>query len=79
MLTKTDLENIRQLIKEEVDFKIDALKEDIVLFKDEILHEIVNLRDDVTVLTGYRDMIEDHEIRIVKLRKNDATQLNIIA
>lgn len=52
-------ENIATLEK-----KTDNLKNDIYRFKDEILHEIVDLRDDFAVLTGYRDMIEDHETRI---------------
>lgn len=40
------------------------LKNDILTFKDQILHEINKLREDITVTTGYRDMIEDHEARI---------------
>ena len=40
------------------------LKNDILTFKDQILFEINKLRDDVTVTTGYRDMIQDHEARI---------------
>jgi len=43
------------------------LKNDILTFKDQILFEINKLRDDVTVTTGYRDMIEDHDVRIGKL------------
>lgn len=43
------------------------LKNDILSFKDQILFEINKLRDDVTVTTGYRDMIQDHEARIETL------------
>ena len=39
------------------------------MFKDEILHEIIALRDDFTMISGHRDMLEDHEIRIGKLEK----------
>ena len=60
---------------------VDLLKEvrlnlrgDILNFKDEILHEIVKLREDVTVTTGYRDTIENHEKRIFKLEKNLASR-----
>ena len=50
--------------------KIDGIKNDMVQFKDDILHEIVNLQDDVAILTGYRDTIEDHDVRIGKLESN---------
>lgn len=66
MLTNTDLEIIKQIIND----ARDELKEDITLFKDQILKEIIDLRDDVTVVTSYRDMIEDHAIRIHNLEKN---------
>lgn len=46
------------------------LKGDILNFKDEILGEIVKLREDVTVTTGYRDIIENHENRLIKLEEN---------
>jgi len=42
-------------------------KEDMIMFKDQILHEIIKLREDITIVIGYRDMIEDHEVRIDKL------------
>lgn len=43
------------------------LKNDILTFKDQILFEINKLRDDITVTTGYRDIIQDHESRIETL------------
>lgn len=49
------------------DKKFVKLENDIVQFKDDILHEIVDLRDDITVVTGYRKMLEDHDHRIVKI------------
>jgi hypothetical protein len=95
MLSKTDLQLIKELIdesfdkkltpfREEVtkeiinlygevgrlDQKIDHLRNDIVQFKDDILHEIVDLRDDITVATGYRDSLENHEQRITTLEKH---------
>lgn len=59
---KVELANVKE--------DVSKVKEDIIQFKDDILHEIVNLRDDVTVTTGYRDMIEDHETRIIKLESS---------
>ncbi|MEK7096966.1 MAG: hypothetical protein AAB859_01470 [Patescibacteria group bacterium] len=69
MLTKIDINKLKEVFVTKDEFK--DLKNDIVTFKDEILHEIIKLRDDITVVIGYRDMIEDHEQRIIKLEKTD--------
>jgi len=44
-----------------------ATKDDLINFKDSILGEIVKLREDISVIIGYRDMIEDQDQRIEKL------------
>lgn len=44
-----------------------ASKNDLVEFKDSILGEIIKLREDIEVIIGYRDTIEDHDQRIEKL------------
>jgi len=44
-----------------------ATKDDLINFKDSILSEIIKLREDIEVVIGYRDMIEDHDQRIEKL------------
>ncbi|MBI5122227.1 hypothetical protein HZA75_00045 [Candidatus Roizmanbacteria bacterium] len=54
--TKDDLLNVTK-----------ELKNDILDFKDSILHEIIKLREDITVVIGYSDRIEDHDQRIEKL------------
>lgn len=65
--TKKELEATTvELIKYIGEVKIE-LKNDILSFKDQVLFEINKLRDDVTVTTGYRDMIQDHEVRIETL------------
>jgi len=75
MLTKRDLMLIKETLRDEFVTKDEfrelksELRDDIVTFKDQILTEIQNLRVDVAVLTGYRDMIEDHETRIGTLEK----------
>lgn len=56
-LTKKDLQLIRELIREEV-------KDDIIQFKDDILTEIAKVRDDITVVTGYRQLIANHDERL---------------
>ncbi len=58
---KGEINDVKQVIAH--------VKEDIIQFKDDILHEIIDLRDDITVTTGYRDMIENHEQRITDLEK----------
>ena len=54
-------------VKEEI---VRSVKGDMVTFKDEILKEIQDLRADVAITTGYRDMIEDHDQRIEVLEKS---------
>ena len=49
------------------DLKNYATRDDLVNFKDSILTEIIKLREDIQVVIGYRDMIEDHDQRIKKL------------
>ncbi len=46
-----------------------ASKNDIVMFKDAILAEIQKMRDELAIIIGYKDQIEDHETRIEKLEK----------
>ena len=63
---------VREEVKEdlaEVKKVLAKVKDDIIEFKDEILHEIVNLRDDVTVTTSYRQLIEEHKQHIADLEK----------
>lgn len=73
MLTKSDIKLISQLFSDEFSEKFSEarkkLKEDLVNFKDEILSEVKKLREEVTVVTGYKDQIEDHDTRINKLEE----------
>ena len=71
-LTKNDLKLIRGVVDEVVVEKVtdivaennQVIREEIIQFKDDILGEIVKLREDVAVVTGYKDQIENHEERI---------------
>ena len=68
MLTTTDLKKIKEITRDEIQTELrKELKNDIVTFKDEILHEIVAFREEMAVVTGYSDRIEDHDQRIEKL------------
>lgn len=73
MLTKSDIHQIRELFTELLTQAFTVvkkeLKEEIVIFKNEILKEIQGLREEVAVVTGYKDQIEDHEERITSIEK----------
>ncbi|HUD19892.1 MAG TPA: hypothetical protein VMR81_05610 [Patescibacteria group bacterium] len=66
MLTSDD---VKKIVNDVIDEKHVATKDDLISFKDVILKEIRDLRDDVAIVTGYRDMIEDHDERIEVLEK----------
>ena len=44
-------------------------KEEFNIKIDEILGEIKAMREELTVVTGYKDQIEDHETRIEKIEE----------
>lgn len=69
MITDADIKKMKKVFstKEDLQQLEKKLTNNIVEFKDEILHEIIALREDITVITGYRDMLEDHDKRIEKL------------
>ncbi len=80
MLTNNDLLKLKKLLATKQDLKkieqrlgnletTSASKKDTVTFKDEILHEIKGLREEVTLVIGYKDQIEDHETRIETIEK----------
>jgi len=54
-----------------------SLKDTIIEFKDEILHEIKGLREEVTLVIGYKDQIEDIDYRVERLEKH--TKIPLIA
>lgn len=84
MLTKVDLQAIKELIKDsqqglekKLAEKIDSSRQEverkltkkITEFKDQILGEIEDLREDNTIMTGFSDQLEDHELRLTKIEK----------
>ena len=69
MLTKNDIKLLREVFATKEDLNRYALKEDLVNFKDEILYEIRSMRQELVVIIGYKDQIEDHEVRLEKLEK----------
>lgn len=66
---KPDLNALEKRVNENIATSEKRVNENIVSFKDEILKEIQDLRADVAITTGYRDMIEDHDQRIEVLER----------
>ncbi len=66
MLTQSDMKKLEEkfITKDEFHREFKSVKDLIIEFKDQILHEIKGLREDVAIVTGYKDQIEDHETRI---------------
>jgi hypothetical protein len=63
MLTKKDVQLIQGMIDES---KVE-LRSEILSFKDEILHEIRGMREELTIVIGYRQHIADHDDRIERI------------
>jgi hypothetical protein len=76
MLTKKDIQILKEVFVTRVEFKEEianlraALKNDIITFKDAIVGEIQSMREEIAIVIGYRDKIEDHEDRIERLEIN---------
>lgn len=72
MITNADIAKLRSVFatKEELSGSEKRLSDKIVSFKDEILAEIQNVRADVAIVTGYRDMIEQHDVDIETIKKH---------
>ena len=71
MLTKTDINKLKGIFVTKHEFQkvTTEIRNEIINFKDAILNEIVKLREDISVVVGYRGMLEDHDQRITKLEK----------
>jgi hypothetical protein len=75
MLTKKDIISLIEAMKPVFATKVELngvekrFGDKMISFKDEILSEIQNLRADVAIVTGYRDMIERHETDIEAIKK----------
>ena len=69
-LIKTVLKEERVATKDELKSVKDELKELIISFKDNILHELQAIRDNQELITGYKDQIENHDLRIEHIEKH---------
>lgn len=78
MLTKSDKKYIEETIDTKLDEKLKSglnsqekrFSDKLVEFKDAILTEIKAMREELAIIIGYKDQIEDHETRITKLESS---------
>ncbi len=82
MLTTSDLAKLKaefvtkKYFNESIEKLTQILREEIIVFKDQILGEIAALREEATITVGYRGILEDHEVRIEKLEKEKDSKSN---
>ncbi len=72
MITKRDIEELKKTFptKQEMAAAIQkAIKETKPGWLDEMMGEIKTMRDELAIVTGYKDQIEDHEVRIDLVEK----------
>ena len=80
MLTKNDLKAIKQIVQETAATKddldklvsknvFDQFKDRILTLLDKVLGELKAIREEQTIITGYKDQIENHDTRIDKLEE----------
>ncbi len=65
----TLVKNEFSAIKEELEEQHKEIRNDILNFKDEIIGEIGDLKQETSVISNYRQLIANHESRISTLEK----------
>lgn len=48
---------------------LDSLRNGMIQFEDKVMGSIKEMKDEIAVLVGYKDDIEDHGVRIEKLEQ----------
>jgi len=73
-----EVDDVKKMMKEVLKEAKIPSTDTLAQFKDDLIKEIKDLRDDVTLVTGYKDQIEDHDYRIEKNREAFESSANII-
>jgi len=77
MITKKDVEVLKEVFVTKYDLRDElqrfATRDEMLTFKDEILYQIMAMRDEISVVLGYKSNIDDHETRIEKLENEVLT------
>ncbi|EKD87558.1 MAG: hypothetical protein ACD_36C00024G0002 [uncultured bacterium] len=68
-----DVDDMKKMVRDVLREEKVPSKDDIVTFKDAILKELKDMREEITLIVGYKDQIEDHEDRIDRLEKKTGT------
>lgn len=63
-------EVFREVLKQEIQSSEKRFENKVLEFKDAILKEIKDMRDEVAIVGGQRDMLEDHDQRIETIEKH---------
>lgn len=63
-------EVFREVLKQEIQFVEKRFGSNVLEFKDAVLKEIKDMRDEVAIVGGQRDTIEDHDQRIETIEKH---------
>lgn len=63
-------EVFRDVLKQEIQSSEKRFENKVLEFKDAILKEIKDMRDEVAIVGGQRDMLEDHDQRIETIEKH---------
>lgn len=69
-VTPLSEEVFRDVLKEEIQSVEKRFVNKVLEFKDAILKEIKDMRDEVAIVGVSRDMVEDHEQRIETIEKH---------
>ncbi|PJE67571.1 hypothetical protein COU95_01635 [Candidatus Shapirobacteria bacterium CG10_big_fil_rev_8_21_14_0_10_40_9] len=71
MLTQKDFDEIEKIVDKELEEKIKFLptKDEFYGKMDELMGEVKAIREEQAVISGYKDKLENHETRIIKLEE----------
>lgn len=69
-VTPLSEEVFRDVLKQEIQSSEKRFENKVLEFKDAILKEIKDMRDEVAIVGVSRDMIEDHDQRIETIEKH---------
>lgn len=71
MLTQKDLDEIEKLLDEKINERTKFLptKDEFYAKMDELMHKLNSIEEEVTVISSYKESIEDHETRIGKIEQ----------
>ena len=64
------IDDVKKMVKEVLREEKVTTTDDLVSLKNAILHELQGIRENQELITGYKDQIEDHDLRIGHIEKH---------